>query len=254
VLAALIAQLRGRTTLAFALLAAGTLVKAWPLMLVPLFVLYAWSRRAVLVFVGILVAGLLPFAVISPQGAYKAFAWQTTSRHLELEAIGASALLVLQRPIEVFYDAGSWSVSGSGADLIGRATSAAGLLGIALVAWLFARSRRTQTDLLTAVGATVAFITVFAIVLSPQFLLWLAPFVAFAPLAAGPFVGACLLTQLYFPSHFDVLRAKHDWPIAVLAVRNVLLLVVLGLMLHAVWVRAVRRAPVGEPDVAASHG
>ena len=32
---------------------------------------------------------------------------------------------------------------------------------------------------------------------------------------------------------FDVLRERHDWPVAVLAVRNVLLLVVLGLMLRA---------------------
>src|SRR4029079_8554489 len=96
--------------------------------------------RQLCVGAGRLVAGRVPFAVIAPQGAYKAFTWQTTSRHLELESIGASVLLVLQRPLEVFYDAGSWSVGGSGADTIGRVVSLAGLAGIALVAWLFARS------------------------------------------------------------------------------------------------------------------
>src|SRR5262249_37265059 len=127
VLAALIAQLHRRTTLAYSLLAAGTLVKVWPIMLVPVFLIYDRSRRAVLAFAGILVVGLLPFALISPRGAYKAFAWQTTSRHLHIESVGGSILLVLQRPLDVFFDAGSWSVSGWGADLVAHASSLAEL-------------------------------------------------------------------------------------------------------------------------------
>ena len=126
VLAALIASCGAAPTLAFSLLAVGTLVKVWPLLLVPLFALYAWSRRAFLAYAAIVATGLLPFAMLAPRGAYKAFAWQTTSRHLHVESLGGSILLVLQRPLEVFFDAGSWSLRGSGADLVARASSGLG--------------------------------------------------------------------------------------------------------------------------------
>jgi hypothetical protein len=240
-LGALVALVRGRTTLALSLLAVGTVLKVWPLLLVPVFLLYRWSRRALLAFLGIVVATLLPFVILAPVGSYNALRWQT-DRHLQLETLGSSVLLALGRPLRTFFDAGSWNAGGSGADTIGSLQSLLELVLLVLVAWVFARSRRRREDLLAAVFASVAVIAIVGKVLSPQYLIWLAPFVVFLPAVVIPYAVACLLTQALFPGQYNGLIAQHGGPIAILVARNVVLVVLLALALREVWVR--RTAPL----------
>src|SRR5262249_50385767 len=179
VLAALTCLLRGRPTLALALLAVGTIVKAWPLALLPLFVLYGVPRRALVVGAAVLVLVLAPFAVLTPGGAYNGLMAQP-NRHLEYETIGASPLFALGRPVRLYFETGSFSVAGSGANTIATLHSVVQLAMILVVAAIFARSRRGPQQLVTAAAATVAVAAVLGKVLSPQFLLWMAPFVAIA--------------------------------------------------------------------------
>jgi uncharacterized membrane protein len=237
---AVAALVRGRTTLAFVLLAVGVELKVWPLLLLPLFLLYARRRRVfnTLVFSAIVIVPLIPFAIVGKANAYNAFVRQAT-RHLHLESLGGSLLLALGRPVRIFFDAGGWSVSGSGADAIGTLSGIAVVASVVIVAWLFARSSRTERDFLLAVVATVTLTTVVGKVFSPQFMLWIAPFAVLALPVAVSFAAALAMTRAYFPSRFYDLLDREHGTIALLAVRNALLLVTAAVALYVVWRRRV---------------
>ena len=133
------------------------------------------------------------------------------------------------------FDAGSWSVLGSTADAVSKLQTAAQAAGVAAAAFLFARSRRTPADLAAAAATTIAVAAVAGKVLSPQFLLWLAPFVVLVrSLLAPPLLAAAmLLTNLIFPDRYTELIARRGGEIALLAARNMLLLVLLAALFVA---------------------
>jgi hypothetical protein len=232
VLAALAALLRRHPTWALALIGVGTVVKTWPILLVPLLLVHGVPRRALAACAAIVVLAWAPFVMMDRGGPYNSVMTQV-NRHLEFESVAASALFALGLPVRTYFETGSFSVSGSGADELATLSSALQLGVILLVAFLYARSRRGPRELLTAAAATVAAIAVLGKVLSPQYLLWLAPFVALADLAAIVFfVAACLATRGLQLGPFRELSALHAAPVALLAVRNALLLVTTGAMLR----------------------
>jgi Glycosyltransferase family 87 len=237
VLGSLLALFRRRPTVAMLLLAAAVLVKAWPLALLPLVVLYGVPKRALVLFAVVLIAVLLPFAALSPGGAYNGLRVQP-DRHLEYETIGASALFVLDRPVRLYFETGSYSVAGSGANAIGAVQSALQLAMVALIAVLFARSRRGRPQLLNAAATTVASAAVVGKVLSPQFLLWIAPFAALTDLTAlALFLAACACTRGLFLSSFRSLVELRTAPVALLAVRNLLLVATVAVLTRVAWQR-----------------
>jgi hypothetical protein len=61
-------------------------------------------------------------------------------------------------------------------------------------------------------------------VLSPQYLIWVAPFVAFLPRLRWPFLVACILTTAVYPIGFELLLKQVTWPIVALNVRNAILI------------------------------
>jgi hypothetical protein len=142
------------------------------------------------------------------------------------------------------FDHGSQNVTGGAARWLGRFFALASI-GLAL---LFARRvRRADADralaLLAALGALVA----VAPVLSPQYLLWLAPLSALLapryPLQAVLLALTCVLTRLELDVAFDDLPSFHWSAIAVLALRNA----VLAAFAVALW-RAVTAPGSGTPS------
>ena len=231
-LAALLAFLRARPVAAAVLVALGALVKVWPLVLLPLFLLRGLPRRAVAAGAVVLAAGLAPFAAAAPAGSYNAFAGQL-HRPLEVETIAASALLALGRPVRVFFDSGSWNLAGSRAHALATLHGLVELAALVGVVWIFARSRRTTADVVAATAAAVAVVAILGKVLSPQYLLWVAPFAALAsPLACVPLAGACVATHLLHTPWFGDLLRKDAGAVALLGARNVLLLATLGLLVR----------------------
>ena len=233
----LLLLLTDRPLWAFALLAVATLIKTYPAALVPVALLAVERRlraRAFAVFCGVGLAVLLPFFALGHVGLYNSYSGQW-NRHLQLETIGSSVLLALHRAGRIAFDAGSWSVFGSGADAIAKLQTLAQVAGIAAAAFLFARSRRTPWDLAAAAATTIAVAAVAGKVLSPQFLLWLAPLVVLSRsvLAGALLAVAMLLTNLIFPDRYDGLIARHGGEIALLCVRNALLLAVLAALFAA---------------------
>jgi hypothetical protein len=232
VLATLLCLVRRRPVLALALLAAATLVKAWPLALLPVVLVYRVPWRALAVFAAVLAAGLLPFAALSPGGAYNGLMAQP-NRHLEYETVGASALFALGRPVELYFETGSLSVRGSGANAVATLHSAVQLVLVLGVALLFARSRRGPPQLVAAFAATVAVAATLGKVLSPQFLLWLSPFATLVDTTALVlFAAACIATRGVFDGWFGDLRALPSGQVALLAIRNALLLGTTGALLR----------------------
>jgi glycosyl transferase family 87 len=222
---------------AFALLAVATLVKTYPAALLPV-ALLATPRptrvRALAAFCAVGLVVLLPLLALAHVGLYLSYSGQW-NRHLQLETLGSSALRALHRAVRIAFDSGSWSVFGAGADTIARLQTLAQVAGVLAAAWLFARSRRTPWDLAAAVATTIAIAAVAGKVLSPQFLLWLAPLVVLARsiVATVLLAAAMLLKNLIFPDRYDGLVARHGAEIALLVARNVLLVGVLAALFAA---------------------
>ena len=233
----LLLLLADRPLSAFALLAVATLVKTYPVALLAVALLAVERRlrlRALAVFCGVGLAVLLPFFALGHVGLYNSYSGQW-NRHLQLETIGSSVLLAFHHAGRIAFDAGSWSVFGSAADAVAKLQTLAQALAIAAAAVVFARSRRTGWDLVAAAAATIAAVAVLGKVLSPQFLLWLAPLVVLcrSVLAGALLAVAMLLTNLIFPDRYDGLIARHGGEIALLCVRNALLLAVLAALFAA---------------------
>jgi hypothetical protein len=226
-----------KPTWAFALLAVAALVKTYPAVLLPIALLFVDRRerwRGLVVFCAIGLIVLAPFAAIAHAGLYNAYAVQW-NRHLQLETFAASALLALHHAGRIAFDGGSFSVFGGAADALAKVQTvfqAAGILGAAA---LFARSRRMPLDLAAAAATTIAVAACAGKVLSPQFLLWIAPLAVLSRsrIAAALLAAAMLLTNLLFPDRYAGLVARHSGEIWLLVARNVLLLGLLAALFAA---------------------
>jgi len=257
--AAVVAVAAGRSRLGAGLLGAGVAAKLYPAVLLPLVVAHAWRRegpRAALssaaVAAGVAAAAFAPFLAVSPGGVWASLSGQA-SRPLQIESAAASALLAAHQA----FGLGLTEVSSHGSDNLGGAlpdalAAAQSLLGAAVLAaiWIgFARGPATTDRFLRfAAGAVCAFV-VLNRVLSPQYLIWL---FALVPLvrgrrglaAGGLFLGAMVLTQLWFPYRYIGLVYGLDPRASWLVFARDLLL--LALLVVLVWPATVaRRAAAG---------
>jgi Mannosyltransferase (PIG-M) len=114
---------------------------------------------------------------------------------------------------------------------------------------LFARTRRSEEQLVVACAAAAAAFVAFGKVVSPQFLIWLCPLV---PLVAGRrglygsalLLVALVLTHLWFPSRYWDLVGLEAGPAWLLTMRD-LALVALVVLLATTIPRVSARARSG---------
>jgi uncharacterized membrane protein len=239
--AALAALLSGRHRLGWALLGVAVAAKLWPLVLVPLALVWSWrAGRARDSLAGLVVAAIafVPFALIAPHGLWHSLSGQA-SRPLQIEGLGAALFTTFGHP-RIVTTHGSQNVAGHG--------TAAAIFGVlqvaALVAiWIaFARGPVTRERFLRYAAASVCAFVAFGKVLSPQFLIWLIPLVPLVRgvrglVATALLTTALVLTQVWFP--------KHYWPYALQFARaDVVLardLVLVALLAVLVWPLRVAR-------------
>ncbi len=213
---ALLAFVRRHERLTYVLLALAVGAKVYPAVLLPIALIESWerggrdlARRGLVWFVGVLFLVHLPFAIAGPGGLRFSY-WVQMSRGLEVESLGASVLLVLNR-LGIHHvalrDEASTNAVGALPNAIGAVSSVLLVVAVLSVAWLYLRRRRSP--LLAAPAAVLAFV-VFSKVFSPQFVEWLGTLVPAAGLvASGLVVVVLVLTRIEF-QHFVTGHATID--------------------------------------------
>ncbi|MBA3736788.1 MAG: DUF2029 domain-containing protein [Actinobacteria bacterium] len=217
--AALAVFVAGRSTVAFALLGAAFAAKVYPVVLLPAAVIFAWrtggralALRGLAAFVGVASLCIVPFLVVAPHGLAESFRAQA-ARSLQVESLGGSLLAAADRL--GFYDATvvhrtghavSYDLVGSLPATVAVFSSIAQVLVVLGVAVLYARGQSADPRRLAfAFAAAVSGFLAFTRFFSPQYLVWLLPFVLLldvpAWLVAG---GALVLAQVWFFHYSDV--------------------------------------------------
>jgi hypothetical protein len=222
------ALVRERPLLSGGLLGLGFAAKLWPGVLLPVAAIHLWRRRgsssalgAVAAFAAVAAACFVPFAILAPGGLRASLSGQL-DRPLQVESLGSAVLMAAQhlgmRPLATVTTHGGQALVGRGAGLAADLSTAA-LVASVLAIWLAYARRRTREReaALVAAAASVAAVVAFDKVLSPQYLIWLVPFVALVRgargfVAAGLLLLALGLTQTWFPSHYWQLALDHASP------------------------------------------
>jgi uncharacterized membrane protein len=246
--------------LAFGLLGFAFAAKVYPVVLVPVALVFVWSERgrrraaaALGVFVAVAAAVVVPFLALAPHGLGESFRAQA-GRSLQLESLGAQILVaadhlgvysatVVHRTKEVI----SYDLAGGLPDALATVGSVLQALAVAVVTLVYARGQRDARRLTLAFAAAVAGFLAFSRFVSPQYLVWLVPLavLVFQPVVWGLLAAALVLAQTWF-FHYPALAQLSDRSWLVL-VRDVLLVVVFGLLLRTV----ARAEPAQPPDGAA---
>jgi glycosyl transferase family 87 len=245
---ALAAVVRERPVLSGVLLGLGFAAKLWPAVLLPIALVHLWRRRgpagAVAVsaaFVAVSAACFVPFAVLGADGLRAMFADQL-NRPLQVESLGAAVLMAAQRlgmsPLTTVTSHGAQGLSGRGAGLAADLSTVLEVAAVVAVWAVFARRRHASGEaVLIAAAAGVAALVAFDRVLSPQYLIWLAPFIPLVRGGRGVLAGGLLLlalglTQTWFPWHYWPLALGHAAPWSwYLLARDLALVVLAGVLL-----------------------
>ncbi|HEX8084452.1 MAG TPA: glycosyltransferase 87 family protein [Solirubrobacteraceae bacterium] len=244
---------RARHLAGFAVLGIGTVTKLYPALLVPVAVAWLLGRgegrtalRGCAVFAAVVVAVSLPFL----GDGYVEQVRFHLERPVQIESTPASVLFAVGEsdvtgdPIrhDRFKSNG---LEGGFDDEVQLAFAILLAATLLLVVALAARRRDVEHLVLSAFAAVLAFVALGK-VLSPQFMIWLAPFVAVcvawrvwwpAALCAGAFA----LTLVEFPGRYFDLVHEENGMVLLVALRNVLLVAALIATLAAL-ARSSRRA------------
>lgn len=238
-ISALAAIVSAKERIAFGLLALAVAAKAYPIVILPLAVVYVWRssgrRKAIgcaAIFAAVLIACFLPFVILAPHGVWSSIRGQS-SRPLQIESLGASILLAAHQLIgthlSLIISHGSENLNGHPATRLGLVLSLLQIAAVLLVWLLFVFGPATQQRLLVASTAAVCAFVVFDSVLSPQYLIWLAPLVVALPAtrglaATGLLALATGLTKIWFPALFWLLTRFETVPSWAVIGRNLVLL------------------------------
>ena len=262
---AVAALVHGRPRLGLVALGLGTAAKIFPIVLVPLAYLHVArragvreARRGLAAFAVALGVVVLPFVALSPGGVRFSITRQT-GRALQIETLGSSVLLVAHAvggyAVHPRFGSGSWNLTGTLPDALAALQTALQLLAWLLVVVVFALGSRGREQLLVGSAAAVTVWVLFGKVLSPQYLLWLVPLVALvvgrkpAKLAfPAVLVAAIGLTQAVYPGRYDDLVQLDALPIALVAARNALLIVLAAALLLRLQREGVAKEVGGEGE------
>jgi hypothetical protein len=243
-----------RFNLAYLLIAAGTLVKLYPLFLLPLIAieqsrqlgsarLWAVPPRPILKGVGIFAAvtgaGFAVARTLNPEGWLSSFTYNTL-RPVQVESVPATLLWVgtwMGLPAWPDHSFHSFNLVGPLETPIG-ALSSLGLVAGCL--WVYWRHFTGHLSLAKALLACVLVIMCTSKVFSPQYLIWVIPLVALIEGDYNPlWIAVCVLTTLIYPFAYRGyqlygLSTPDSYPVVFLALigaRNALLLAATALIL-----------------------
>jgi hypothetical protein len=243
--AALAALYFGWDRTGFFMLALGTAAKAYPAVIVPIAAIYVWrkyGRRKALIclaiWAGVVLLCFLPFLIVSPHGVWFAIHGQA-SRPPQIESLGAAVFLTAHElvglHVSLYFTHSSDNINGHPALQVASLMSVLQLVAILAVWFVYARGPANRERMLTLGAAAVCAFIAFDRVLSPQYLIWLAPMVVMVPgrrgLAAMAMVACAMcLTQLWYPLHFTQLKAFQPLEVWAVVGRDLILVSLFGVL------------------------
>lgn len=209
---------RRRFTVAFTVLGVAVAAKLFALVLLPLLLLQllrtAGRRHAFAPVIGFVSACAVCFgsaAVLSLRGARYPFAY-LLHRPVEIESTPGSIVGFLHvlgwQHAETTVSYGSVNFSGTEVAVLALVLTIAGVLGLLLLWRRAALVVLEPRGLIAFATGAIAITLASSKVFSPQYMVWLVPFVALTPrrLALPLATAAAVLTRIWFPErwgHFD---------------------------------------------------
>jgi hypothetical protein len=234
----------GKHKLSWGLLAAGTLVKVFPVVIAPIFLIsyirnrqykLAWS--GVITFAAICLVVVIPFFALG-QEAVRSLISYHAERGLQIESVYSSILLAASQngliEVNLVFNFGSWNLTGNLADILAKLSTYLLIFFMVISYWFIYEQMKPGKDQFLRIGSYSLLVTTVLLitskVLSPQYLMWLIPFV---PLIFNRwrypilfvFVVIGMLTYYIFPLRYLELLNLNPQLIAVLLARDVLLVV-----------------------------
>ncbi len=214
---AVAALLVGYRRLAAVMFGLAIAAKLYPAVCVPIAFAWIWrryGRRAAFGWAAIVActvaAIFLPFAVLAPAGLLHSFSFQI-GRPLQIESLGAAVLISLHwligLPLSLHQDHGSTNLVGGLPRLVGNVSTAVQVTLVVVIWTLFARGPASRQRLAIAFAAALASFMAFGKVFSPQYMIWLIPFVPLIGGRRGLIAGTLLalslaLTHAWFPNSY----------------------------------------------------
>jgi uncharacterized membrane protein len=259
--AALALLLAGQDVAAFAVLGAAFAAKVYPVVLILPAAIFVWrthGRAVALRALGAAAAAaalfVVPFLVLAPHGLAESFRAQA-ARSLQVESLGGSLLAVADRmglySATVVHRTGhaiSYDLVGSLPETLAVLSSIAQALAVVAIAWLYLRGRDDPRRLAFAFAAAIAGFLAFTRFFSPQYLVWLVPFVLLLEPATWILAAAALvIAQLWFFHYRDVFAlGGYVW---LVLIRDLLVVALFVLAL----IRLRRPAPEDEDAILLEH-
>ena len=216
--AAVALLLGGSSVPAFAVLGLAFAAKFYPVVLLPVAGVFVWRTagravlaRALAAFAAVAAVVVVPFLALAPHGLAESFRAQA-GRALQVESFAGSLLGVADRlgwyAATVVHRTGhaiSYDLVGSLPRALAAASSVAQGVAVLAAAWLYVRGRDDPRRLVAGCAAAVAGFLAFTRFFSPQYLVWLVPFVALlGPLEWALAAAALVLAQVWFFHYRDV--------------------------------------------------
>lgn len=238
--------LAGSVRSAAGFLAGGFATKILAISTVPVVALRVWRTQGLKALIGaaaaftiVTLVFFLPFVAVAPGGVGFSL-WTQARRHLHTESLGGSVLLVVDRlgvhdAHIILGNPGSVDLAGTLAQSVAALSTVVELAAVLVVLALYWRRPESVRALTAAFAATAVGFTVFAKVISPQFLVWLVPLV---PLVAGRrgrvatvLLGVALALTQVEQRGWEGLTVT-GWAVWALFARNVLLVAVFALLMR----------------------
>lgn len=279
-----IAAERRHWTLAYIALALGVLLKLYPLLLLPALFLaeqiatqriakpsntlaikalpsevwhvlcraHTWRWKNALLFFGLILGVSGIFAAINFQGAVVSQLSYFSNRPVEIEATGSTVLwlaTLIGHPANVVYSFGSVNIA---SDLDGLVAIAFDLLFVLGVLCSILWQWRGKFDLAQACIALLLVFVTTGKVLSPQYLIWLIPLLAYSGAFNRPWLilwgSVCLLTTIIYPFLFLLVRSISQLAplpgfIEIVSARDILLVLITLALFCNGWKLRQRKIP-----------
>jgi uncharacterized membrane protein len=260
VMGALWAFIKGKNKFAWAAAGLGFVAKLYPIIILPLFIVYQLKNRQYgrmiqggAVFLAVLIVFSLPWIIIDAPGYWHSWTYHL-ERGLHSESTYGTALLVGQvlglTHVTGGLTFGSWNLDSPLADSLAGMSFYIFIVLLIFVYGIYAwHSRKeagesavttlTEPSALKLIQYGALTVIVFMLankVFSAQYLAWLCPLL---PLITGRkgyvitvlFVVAALLTQYVYPYNYGAFELGEALPVFILFFRNVLLVIAAAMMI-----------------------